>query len=132
MPINAFVIRSRLRAKPHAAHRFVRSRAGPATRRRCRCSFVHWEKAPQRSRFGAVLAHGLRAVHWSKRRSRDLLIRAGGGLARRVSRRSTVSGAMTPAGLHSSCAIPLSERGLIDVVVTTDATPPRRAGGGLT
>lgn len=33
----------------------------------------------------------------------------------------TLSGAMTPAGLHSSCVIPLIERGLIDVITTTGA-----------
>ncbi len=33
----------------------------------------------------------------------------------------TLSGAMTPAGLHQSCLIPLIERGLIDVVTTTGA-----------
>ncbi len=33
----------------------------------------------------------------------------------------TLSGAMTPAGLHSSCLIPLIERGLIDVITTTGA-----------
>ena len=33
----------------------------------------------------------------------------------------TMSGAMTPAGLHQSCIIPLIERGLIDVLTTTGA-----------
>ncbi len=33
----------------------------------------------------------------------------------------TMSGAMTPAGLHSSCIIPLIERGLIDAITTTGA-----------
>jgi deoxyhypusine synthase len=33
----------------------------------------------------------------------------------------TFSGAMTPAGLHSSCLIPLLERGLIDCITTTGA-----------
>jgi deoxyhypusine synthase len=33
----------------------------------------------------------------------------------------TFSGAMTPAGLHQSCLIPLIERGLIDCVTTTGA-----------
>lgn len=33
----------------------------------------------------------------------------------------TLSGAMTPAGLHSSCIIPLIERGIIDVITTTGA-----------
>ena len=33
----------------------------------------------------------------------------------------TFSGAMTPAGLHQSCLIPLIERGLIDVITTTGA-----------
>ncbi len=33
----------------------------------------------------------------------------------------TLSGAMTPAGIHSSCIIPLIERGLIDVITTTGA-----------
>jgi len=34
---------------------------------------------------------------------------------------STLSGAMTPAGLHQSCLIPLVERGLLDVLTTTGA-----------
>ncbi len=33
----------------------------------------------------------------------------------------TLSGAMTPAGLHQSCLIPLIERGLIDCLTTTGA-----------
>jgi deoxyhypusine synthase len=33
----------------------------------------------------------------------------------------TMSGAMTPAGLHQSCLIPLLERGLIDCITTTGA-----------
>src|SRR5580692_5174037 len=33
----------------------------------------------------------------------------------------TFSGAMTPAGLHQSCLIPLIERGLVDCVTTTGA-----------
>ena len=33
----------------------------------------------------------------------------------------TMSGAMTPAGLHRSCIVPLIERGLIDVLTTTGA-----------
>lgn len=33
----------------------------------------------------------------------------------------TLSGAMTPAGLHSSCIIPLIERGIIDCITTTGA-----------
>ncbi|MFO0743184.1 MAG: deoxyhypusine synthase family protein [Labilithrix sp.] len=33
----------------------------------------------------------------------------------------TLSGAMTPAGLHQSCIIPLIERGLIDSITTTGA-----------
>jgi deoxyhypusine synthase len=33
----------------------------------------------------------------------------------------TLSGAMTPAGLHSSCIVPLIEAGLVDVLVTTGA-----------
>ena len=33
----------------------------------------------------------------------------------------TLSGAMTPAGLHQSCIIPLVERGLIDCLTTTGA-----------
>jgi deoxyhypusine synthase len=33
----------------------------------------------------------------------------------------TLSGAMTPAGLHASCIIPLVERGLIDCITTTGA-----------
>jgi deoxyhypusine synthase len=33
----------------------------------------------------------------------------------------TFSGAMTPAGLHQSCLIPLVERGLVDVITTTGA-----------
>lgn len=33
----------------------------------------------------------------------------------------TMSGAMTPAGLHQSCIIPLLERGLIDCITTTGA-----------
>lgn len=33
----------------------------------------------------------------------------------------TFSGAMTPAGLHQSCIIPLVERGLVDCVTTTGA-----------
>jgi deoxyhypusine synthase len=33
----------------------------------------------------------------------------------------TFSGAMTPAGLHQSCLIPLLERGLIDCITTTGA-----------
>ncbi|MDP9034355.1 MAG: deoxyhypusine synthase family protein [Myxococcota bacterium] len=33
----------------------------------------------------------------------------------------TVSGAMTPAGLHQSCLIPLVERGLVDCITTTGA-----------
>src|SRR5579871_2944522 len=31
------------------------------------------------------------------------------------------SGAMTPAGLHQSCLIPLIERGLVDCITTTGA-----------
>jgi deoxyhypusine synthase len=33
----------------------------------------------------------------------------------------TMSGAMTPAGLHQSCLIPLIERGIIDSITTTGA-----------
>src|ERR1043165_1501294 len=33
----------------------------------------------------------------------------------------TLSGAMTPAGLHQSCLIPLLERGIIDCITTTGA-----------
>jgi deoxyhypusine synthase len=33
----------------------------------------------------------------------------------------TLSGAMTPAGLHQSCIIPLIERGLVDCITTTGA-----------
>jgi deoxyhypusine synthase len=33
----------------------------------------------------------------------------------------TMSGAMTPAGLHQSCLIPLVERGLVDCLTTTGA-----------
>jgi deoxyhypusine synthase len=33
----------------------------------------------------------------------------------------TMSGAMTPAGLHQSCIIPLIERGVIDCITTTGA-----------
>lgn len=33
----------------------------------------------------------------------------------------TLSGAMTPAGLHQSCIIPLIQRGLIDCITTTGA-----------
>lgn len=33
----------------------------------------------------------------------------------------TMSGAMTPAGLHRSCIVPLVQRGLIDVLTTTGA-----------
>jgi deoxyhypusine synthase len=33
----------------------------------------------------------------------------------------TLSGAMTPAGLHQSCLIPLIDRGLIDCITTTGA-----------
>ncbi|MGZ3452278.1 MAG: deoxyhypusine synthase family protein [Polyangiales bacterium] len=33
----------------------------------------------------------------------------------------TLSGAMTPAGLHASCLIPLIERGIIDCITTTGA-----------
>src|SRR5579859_4128804 len=33
----------------------------------------------------------------------------------------TLSGAMTPAGLHQSCLIPLLERGLVDCITTTGA-----------
>ena len=33
----------------------------------------------------------------------------------------TLSGAMTPAGLHQSCLIPLLDRGLIDCITTTGA-----------
>jgi deoxyhypusine synthase len=33
----------------------------------------------------------------------------------------TMSGAMTPAGLHQSCIIPLIERGIIDCITTTGA-----------
>ena len=34
---------------------------------------------------------------------------------------TTMSGAMTPAGLHRSCIIPLMQRGIIDVLTTTGA-----------
>jgi deoxyhypusine synthase len=33
----------------------------------------------------------------------------------------TLSGAMTPAGLHRSCLVPLIQRGLVDVLTTTGA-----------
>jgi deoxyhypusine synthase len=33
----------------------------------------------------------------------------------------TMSGAMTPAGLHQSCVVPLLERGLVDCITTTGA-----------
>lgn len=33
----------------------------------------------------------------------------------------TMSGAMTPAGLHRSCIVPMIERGMIDVLTTTGA-----------
>src|ERR1700733_3601904 len=33
----------------------------------------------------------------------------------------TFSGAMTPAGLHQSCLIPLLDRGLVDCITTTGA-----------
>ncbi|MCA9564166.1 MAG: deoxyhypusine synthase family protein, partial [Myxococcales bacterium] len=34
---------------------------------------------------------------------------------------ATLSGAMTPAGLHRSCLVPMVQRGLIDVLTTTGA-----------
>ena len=34
---------------------------------------------------------------------------------------TTMSGAMTPAGLHRSCIIPLMQRGMLDVLTTTGA-----------
>lgn len=34
---------------------------------------------------------------------------------------ATVSGAMTPAGLHQSCLVPLIQRGFVDVLTTTGA-----------
>lgn len=40
---------------------------------------------------------------------------------RRAATFLTLAGAMTPAGLHSSCLVPLIERGLIDVITTTGA-----------
>ncbi len=40
---------------------------------------------------------------------------------RRAATFLTLSGAMTPAGLHSSCLVPLIERGLVDVITTTGA-----------
>jgi deoxyhypusine synthase len=48
------------------------------------------------------------------------------GLMQRSSREDcctfmTMSGAMTPAGLHQSCLIPLIERGLVDCLTTTGA-----------
>ena len=33
----------------------------------------------------------------------------------------TMSGAMTPAGLHRSCVVPLIQRGFVDVLTTTGA-----------
>lgn len=33
----------------------------------------------------------------------------------------TMSGAMTPAGLHRSCLVPMVQRGLVDVITTTGA-----------
>jgi deoxyhypusine synthase len=33
----------------------------------------------------------------------------------------TLSGAMTPAGLHRSCLVPMIQRGLVDVITTTGA-----------
>lgn len=53
-------------------------------------------------------------------------LRTGYQLMRRCAREGhatfvTLSGAMTPAGLHRSCIIPLIEAGLIDVLVTTGA-----------
>lgn len=53
-------------------------------------------------------------------------VRTGWELMRRCAREGhavflTLSGAMTPAGLHRSCVIPLIEAGLVDVLVTTGA-----------
>ena len=56
----------------------------------------------------AAGAHGLRADA-AQRRREDCAIFL------------TFSGAMTPAGLHQSCLIPLIERGLVDCITTTGA-----------
>jgi deoxyhypusine synthase len=53
-------------------------------------------------------------------------VRTGWELMRKCAREGhavflTLSGAMTPAGLHRSCIIPLIEAGLVDVLITTGA-----------
>ncbi len=62
-------------------------------------------------KFPAYVGRNLRLAHELMRAT----------VERRAATFLTLSGAMTPAGLHSSCIIPLIQRGLIDVITTTGA-----------
>jgi deoxyhypusine synthase len=61
--------------------------------------------------FGAYVGRQLRTAHELMRRS----------IEEDCSIFLTLSGAMTPAGLHQSCLIPLIERGAISAITTTGA-----------
>src|SRR5688572_17791633 len=61
--------------------------------------------------FGAYVGRQVRTAHELMRRS----------IEEDCSIFLTVSGAMTPAGLHQSCLIPLIERGIVSALTTTGA-----------
>jgi deoxyhypusine synthase len=66
-----------------------------------------------------LLAHAFPAyVGRQERTAFELMVRS---LAEDASIFLTLSGAMTPAGLHQSCLIPLVERGILSVLTTTGA-----------
>ncbi len=66
-----------------------------------------------------ILRHGFPAyVGRQERTAFELLVRA---IQEDYSLFATLSGAMTPAGLHQSCLIPLIERGIIESLTTTGA-----------
>jgi deoxyhypusine synthase len=66
-----------------------------------------------------ILQHAFPAyVGRQERTAYELLVKA---IKEDYSLFATLSGAMTPAGLHQSCLIPLIERGIIDSLTTTGA-----------
>jgi deoxyhypusine synthase len=98
----------------------ARSASGPALRRR----FDHAPDVTPRAITGKeapheVVMHRFPAYVGRQERTAYELMR------RSIERDSAVfltfSGAMTPAGLHQSCLIPLVERGLVDCITTTGA-----------
>ncbi|MDP8999904.1 MAG: deoxyhypusine synthase family protein [Myxococcota bacterium] len=66
-----------------------------------------------------ILEHGFPAYVGRQERTAFELMRR--SIEQRCAVFLTFSGAMTPAGLHQSCLIPLIDRGLIDCITTTGA-----------